>query len=93
MAQALGIAEAYLQDGRAIEALDFLRAAEAEDRLGELRRAAIEAGDAFALRAIGAAMEQAPGRDEWEALARAATQAGKERYAVEARRQAVRGDD
>ena len=91
--KALAIAEAYLADGRVIESLEFLRTAEAGERLGELRRDAIEAGDAFALRAIGAAMEQAPDRGEWEALAAAASRAGKERYAAEATRQAERGDD
>jgi hypothetical protein len=92
-AQALAIAEAYLGDGRVIEALEFLRAAEAEDGLAALREETIAAGDAFTLRAIGAAMEQAPGRDEWEALASAASRAGKELYAAEARRQAERGGD
>jgi hypothetical protein len=92
-AQALAIAEAYLEQGRTLEALEFLRVAEAGDRLAELRREAIEAGDAFTLRAIGAAMEQAPRRDDWEALASAASRAGKERYAAEARRQAERGND
>ena len=87
------IAEAYLEHGRVIEALEFLQGAEAEERLAELRREAIEIGDAFALRAIGAAMEQAPGRDEWEALAAAASRAGKQLYAAEATRQAERGDD
>ncbi len=89
----LAIAEAYLEEGRTVEALEFLRAAEAGERLAELRRGAVEAGDAFALRAIGAAMEQSPERDEWEALAAAASRAGKDRYAAEARRQAERGEE
>ena len=43
------------------------------------------------MRAVVGAMGNAPGRDEWLALAAAAEAAGKHRYAADARRQAERG--
>lgn len=91
--QAQQIADAYLEQGRAVEAVDFLRKAEAAEPLAALRRQAIEGGDAFLLRAVGAAQGEPPARDEWRELAAAAEREGKEAYAVEARRQAERGDD
>lgn len=93
VAQALSVAEAYLECGRSVEAIEFLVIAEAADRLTALRREAIEAGDAFLLRAVGAAMEEPPVQEEWETLAEAASRAGKERYATEARRQAGRENE
>jgi hypothetical protein len=89
-AQALRIAEAYLEEGRALEALDFLRKAGAQERLGELRRDAVAAGDAFLLRSVAAAAGAPATREEWLALADAAAASGKLRYAEEARRQAQR---
>ena len=89
-AQALRVAEAYLEEGRAVEALDFLRKAGARDRLAELRREAIEGGDAFLLRGVAAASGEPATREEWLALAEAASAAGKLRYADEARRQSQR---
>jgi hypothetical protein len=90
-AQALRIALAYLEEGRTVESLEFLRKADARDRLIELRREAIEAGDAFLLRGVAAASGEPATREEWQALAEAASAAGKLRYAEEARRQAQRG--
>ena len=90
-AQALRLAEAYLEEGRAVEALEFLRKAGARERLAELRREAIEAGDAFLLRGVVAAGGGAATPEEWLVLAEAATVAGKLRYADEARRQSQRG--
>lgn len=92
-AQALETAEAYLAAGRTVEAVDFLAKAAASDRLAELRSRAIEAGDVFLLRAVARAMEEPPVRAEWSAIAEAAAAAGKDRYAVEARRQLDREDD
>lgn len=88
--RALAIAEAYLAESREIEAIEFLAQAGATDRLAELRRSAISAGDAFLLRAVAKAMEEAPEPDEWRALAAAATAQGKDCHAVEAGRQADR---
>jgi hypothetical protein len=90
-AQALKIAAAYLAEGRAIEAVEFLAKAGDDERLQELRREALEAGDFFLMRALANAMGKAPDRDEWLALAAAAEAAGKQRYAADARRQAERG--
>jgi hypothetical protein len=91
-AQALALAEAYLEEGRSIEAVIFLSKAEASDRLTELRREVVEAGDAFLLRSIVGAQGEHATSAEWSALARAAEAAGKERYATDARRQAARGE-
>ena len=91
--RALALAEAYLEQGRAVEAVEFLVKAEASERLAELRRNAIAAGDVFLLRALAEAMEDPPEREEWAALATAAAAAGKDRYAAEGGRQAERGED
>jgi hypothetical protein len=92
-AQALRIAEGYLEEGRLIDALDFLEKAGASDQLAELRRQAIDSGDAFLLRAVAAAMDAPLEVEEWQALAGAAAAAGMDRYADDARRQANREED
>jgi hypothetical protein len=92
-AEALAIADAYLADGRITEAVDFLRVAGARDRLREVRAEAVSSGDAFLLRSVALAMSAPPKREEWRELAVAAEAAGKQRYAVEARRQAERGEE
>jgi len=91
-AQALAIAEAYLEQGRSVEAVDFLRIADAGEKLAELRRSAIERGDVFLLRSVAAAERRDPTHDDWRRVAEAADRHGLERYATEARRQAERGD-
>jgi hypothetical protein len=92
-AQALRHAEACLAEGRRIEAIDFLRLAGASEQLEALRREAVESGDVFLLRSVAAAVGAEPKREEWLAVAEAAAAGGKDRYAVEARRQADRGED
>ncbi|HEX5067337.1 MAG TPA: hypothetical protein VFY49_14545 [Myxococcota bacterium] len=92
-AQSLELANAYLGEGRRIEAVDFLRKAGATDRLAALRAEAIGDGDAFLLRRVAECMGTPPTREEWQALARAAESAGKDRYAAEARRQSERGEE
>ncbi len=87
-AQALRIAEAYLAQQRRLEAIDFLRAAQATERLAALRAEAIQQGDAFLLRSVAAASGSPPERDEWLRLEAAALAQAKERYAIEARRSA-----
>ncbi len=84
--RALAIAEAYLDQGRDVEAVAFLEKTRARDRLLELQRRAIESGDAFLLQEVARALGSEPGRATWESLARAAEAAGKELYAEEARR-------
>lgn len=92
-AHALRCAEAYLEEGRAVEAVDFFAKAEAKEPLEGLRRAAIESGDVFLLRVVASALEAAPDRREWQEIAGAADAAGKERYAEEARRLAEVGEE
>ena len=89
-AQALATAEAYLEEGRSVEAVDFFAKAGAAERLVELRSQAVEAGDPFLLRAVARASREAPTHAEWVALAAAAETAGKDVYAADARRQAGR---
>jgi len=91
-AQSLKLAEAYLAQGRALEAVDFLRKAGARERLAALRAEAVAAGDGFLLRVVATALGESPDRDTWLALAERADAAGKERNAADARRQAVRGE-
>jgi hypothetical protein len=91
-AQALATAEAYLEQGRSVEAVDFLAKADARDRLGALRGEAIAAGDLFLLRAVAGAAGEPPSAEEWRALAEAAESAGLLRYAADARRQAARAE-
>jgi hypothetical protein len=91
-AQALKLAEAYLAQGRSLEAIEFLRKAEARDRLATLRDEAVAAGDAFLYRMVMAALGETPDRAGWLALAERADAAGQERHAADARRQAARGE-
>jgi hypothetical protein len=91
--QALRIAEAYLEEGRKVEALDFLVKADAEDEIRALRSGAISGGDAFLLRQVAFLTGVPAEREEWRELALAAHSAGKELYAVEATRQTERGED
>ena len=91
--RALALAEAYLEQGRTVEAVDFLVKAEASERLAELRRHAVAAGDVFLLRTLAEMMEEPAEQEEWTALATAAAAAGKDQYAAEAGRQAERGED
>jgi len=92
-AQALRTAEAYLEQQRAVEAVEFLVKAGAEERLAELRREALSSGDLFLFRTVARRIGGPPRRDEWLALAEAAETAGKQRYAVDARRLAEREEE
>ncbi len=91
-AQALKYAEAYMEEGRALEAVDFFAKADAVEPLEALRRDAIGSGDVFLLRAVAQAIGVFPDRNDWQEVARAAEAAGKERYAAEARRLADVGE-
>lgn len=90
-ARALAIAEAYLAEERAAEAVAFLARAQARERLAALRDQALASGDLFLLRSVSAALGEEPSLEQWTRLADAAEAAGKERYAHEARRLAQRG--
>jgi len=91
-AQTLHLAEAYLADGRTLEALDFLAKEEGHEHLVELRAGAIAAGDVFLLRATARAMQEPPTGEEWRAIADAAEAAGRELDAASALRQLERSD-
>jgi hypothetical protein len=80
-AQALAIAEAYLEDGRQIEAVDFLKAAGATEKLEALLEEATVAGDAFLLRSVAATLSVTPDAARWKRLAEAAEAKGKSLYA------------
>jgi len=84
--QALAVAEAYLSENRVAEALEFLTKAGADDRLREVRQAAIEAGDVFLVRDVSHRLREEPRAEEWRSVADAADAAGKALYAIEARR-------
>ncbi len=84
------IGEAYLAEDRLVEAVDFLARAGAGDRLAELHERAIESGDAFLLRSVVSASDLPAEREHWRRLADAANRLGKERYALDAQRQAER---
>jgi hypothetical protein len=86
--QALAIAEAYLADGRCVEAVDFQRLAEATDKLEALLEEATLAGDPFLVRTVAGALDAAPDAARWRRVADAAEAAGKTLYAADARRQA-----
>jgi hypothetical protein len=87
-ARALAVAEAYLAEERVWEAVDFLRKADARDRLAELRERAVATGDAFLLRQTSVALGEEPGPARWRALAEAARAAGRLVAARDAERQA-----
>ena len=84
--QALAVAEAYLSENRVAEALEFLTKAGADDRLREVRQTAIETGDVFLVRDVSHRLRDEPREEEWRAVAEAAEAAGKDLYAIEARR-------
>ena len=91
-AQALSIAEAYLEADRLCDALSFLERVEDKSLLDGLREQAIESGDAFLLRAVGQAQGGDPPAHAWEQLAQAAESQGKVLYAEQARRHHAGGD-
>jgi hypothetical protein len=86
--QSLALAETYLADGRASEAVVFLVKAGADDRIGDLMEQAVSEGDAFLLKQIVDASRRECAPERWLALADAAEAVGKQRYAEMARRHA-----
>lgn len=91
-AQALRIAEAYLEDERWSEAVPFLRKAGASERLEEAVSRAIESGDVFLLKGACRALGRETEAEEWRRVAEAAESLGKLRYASTARRQLEGGE-
>lgn len=85
-ARSIAIADLYLADGRATEAIVFFAKAGAQDRLEALVDQAVEDGDAFLLAQLTPVLERTPSADRWLRLAEHAEAAGKELYAEMARR-------
>lgn len=82
-------AEAYLEQGREIEAIDFLARADADDVLQGLQKAAVERGDVFLMKAASGALGNEPDSGTWRELASAATAKGRLRDAESAARLAT----
>ena len=64
-AEAAAVADAYLAEGRSLEALGFLAKAGDRDRLRAIRDEAVEAGDAFLLREVSVFLGEEPGAERW----------------------------
>ncbi|MFP6565597.1 MAG: hypothetical protein VCC02_01915 [Myxococcota bacterium] len=91
--QALAIGEAYLAEGRSLDAVAFLVKAEAVSALDALTEEAVQNGDAFLLRNIAETRGIEFDGATWERVADAASDAGKDLYAELARTQAQRCHD
>jgi hypothetical protein len=91
--QASALADAYLADGRAEEAVAFLAKAGADDRLRALFEEATEAGSVFLLKQIAPLLAVEPTPDDWQRAAAAARAKGNDLYAEAAQRLANRSDD
>ena len=93
-ARCTALAEAYLEEGRASDAVVFFAKAEDHDRLVAMADQAVADGDAFLLVELAKASERViAGPERWMELAAAAEAAGKERYAEMARRHARSSED
>ena len=84
------IAEAYLEEGQAVDAVAFFAKAGDEEGLNGLCQRAVEEGDVFLLREASLGMRRDIDAATWTRLADAAAAGGKDLYAAEARRQAAR---
>ncbi len=87
---ALKLAEAYLAEGRVWESIAFLQKAGAQDRMAELREAAVAGGDFFLVRELTRVLGDELPSARWRATSEAAAAAGLERYAASAHRMAER---
>ena len=78
-------ARAYEEADKLDEALQFY--AQAADRQGleRVKTKALEAGDAFVLKAVARAMPELVGEDDWKSLIARAEALGKELFAEQAR--------
>lgn len=86
------IAEAYLEEGRKLEAIDFLAKANDSEGLRSIADDAIAQGDPFLLQSVMQLIGDDPDRETWQRCADAAEAAGKSRYAATARRNAARSE-
>lgn len=99
--KALALAKAYLEEGREVEAVDFLAAAragaegeaevneEARSALHGLQDTALELGDVFLMRIASGALGEETPQKTWQALADVAKNLGRERDAETALRLAT----
>lgn len=87
--KARALAEAYLELGREIEAIDFLRQADAVDAIESLEQAALERGDVFLMKKAAQALGRDPSPERWRTLSEAASRAGRARDAETAARLAT----
>ena len=91
--QATALADAYLAEGRADEAVVFLGKAGADDRLQAMWDEAAETGNVFLLKQIARLLPSEPTPGDWERVAEAARAGGKQLYAEAALRLAHRSGD
>ncbi len=97
VSKALELANRYLEEGREVEATDFLAVAhaasseEARVALVALRDEALEQGDVFLMRASSGALGEECSQATWQTLADAATRAGRLKDAETAQRLATVG--
>ena len=88
-AKAGALAKEYLEAGREIEAIEFFAKAADRDALSALQAVAVERGDVFLMKAASVGLGEEPSKDRWQELARAASEAGRDRDAESALRLAA----
>jgi hypothetical protein len=87
--KARAYADAYLEAGREVEAVDFLEMADAKEALAALQDTAVARGDVFLMRAASRALGDEPTSAIWTQLVEAAKAAGRLRDAETAQRLAT----
>jgi hypothetical protein len=86
------LAEAYLEEGREIDAIEFLALAGDRETLTALQNTAVERGDVFLMKATCRGLDEEASPETWQALAKAATEAGRQHDAEAALRLAAVDD-
>lgn len=79
----------YLEEGREVEAIEFLARAQDREALVELQAKAVARGDVFLMKAASAGLGEEPTGDRWNELAQAARARGRHRDAESALRLAA----
>lgn len=87
--KARALAEAYLEAGREIDAIEFFARAGERDALVALQETAVERGDVFLMKAASRGLDEEPSSERWQALAKAAAQKGRKHDAESALRLAT----
>lgn len=80
-AKARALAEAYLEAGREIEAIEFFARAQVDEPLRSLQATAIERGDVFLMKSASEALKEEPAAGTWRTLEESARREGRERDA------------